>query len=122
VSIELPPRSAHGPPGRLGQEKDREGRPYPDPLTLTPHSTTNNPPDRPKRRPPATTQTPQTSSRRTSSNTELKAGDLVFFYNDLHHVGMYVGGGWMVHASTFGEPVQMKKIDSAPIAGYGRVA
>ncbi|GAA2611709.1 hypothetical protein GCM10010436_12950 [Paractinoplanes durhamensis] len=47
VSIELPPRSAHGPPGRLGQEKDREGRPYPDPLTLTPRGTNNKPPTSP---------------------------------------------------------------------------
>ncbi|MFD0524606.1 transposase [Paractinoplanes durhamensis] len=47
MSIELPPRSAHGPPGRLGQEKDREGRPYPDPLTLTPRGTNNKPPTSP---------------------------------------------------------------------------
>jgi len=56
------------------------------------------------------------------SREQLEPGDLVFFYSDLHHVGIYVGGGWMVHAPTFGEPVQMKKIDNGPISGYGRVA
>ena len=42
---------------------------------------------------------------------DLSPGDLVFFYSDLHHVGMYVGGGWMVHAPKAGDPVRMKKID-----------
>jgi cell wall-associated NlpC family hydrolase len=56
------------------------------------------------------------------TRADLKAGDLVFFYSDKHHVGLYVGGGWMVHAPNPSEPVQMKKIDSEPISGYGRVA
>jgi cell wall-associated NlpC family hydrolase len=56
------------------------------------------------------------------SRADLKPGDLVFFYSDMHHVGLYVGGGWMVHAPNPSELVQMKKIDSEPIAGYGRVA
>jgi cell wall-associated NlpC family hydrolase len=29
----------------------------------------------------------------------LMPGDLVFFYSDIHHVGMYVGGGMFVHAA-----------------------
>ena len=29
----------------------------------------------------------------------LQPGDLVFFYGDIHHVGIYIGGGQMVHAS-----------------------
>jgi cell wall-associated NlpC family hydrolase len=56
------------------------------------------------------------------TRAELKTGDLVFFYSDLHHVGIYVGNGWMVHAPTSGDVVRMKKIDSGPITGYGRVA
>ncbi|MEV6925435.1 NlpC/P60 family protein [Dactylosporangium sp. NPDC051485] len=56
------------------------------------------------------------------SRANLKAGDLVFFYKDNHHVGLYVGGGWMVHAPNPSQPVQMKKIDAEPISGYGRVA
>lgn len=54
------------------------------------------------------------------SRSNLRAGDLVFYYSDLHHVGMYVGGGWIVHASRSGEPVQMRKIDVAPVHSYGR--
>lgn len=50
----------------------------------------------------------------------LRPGDLVFYYSDLHHVGMYVGNGWIVHASQSGEPVQMQKVDSSPIHSYGR--
>ncbi|WP_432983363.1 NlpC/P60 family protein [Dactylosporangium sp. CA-233914] len=56
------------------------------------------------------------------TRADLKAGDLVFFFSDLHHVGLYVGGGWMVHAPNPSAPVQMKKIDQEPISGYGRVA
>lgn len=55
------------------------------------------------------------------SRAELKAGDLVFYYGDRHHVGMYVGGGWIVHAPTSGDKVRMKKVDDGPINGYGRV-
>jgi cell wall-associated NlpC family hydrolase len=29
----------------------------------------------------------------------LIPGDLVFFYSDIHHVGIYVGGGMFVHAA-----------------------
>ncbi|GAA3279856.1 C40 family peptidase [Dactylosporangium vinaceum] len=56
------------------------------------------------------------------SRSDLKPGDLVFFYPDKHHVGLYVGNGWMVHAPNPSKPVQMKKIDEEPISGYGRVA
>ncbi|NUR72309.1 MAG: NlpC/P60 family protein [Hamadaea sp.] len=57
------------------------------------------------------------------SRADLRPGDLVFFFSDLHHMGIYVGGGWMVHAPTTGDFVRMAKIDSAylPIAGYRRV-
>ena len=50
----------------------------------------------------------------------LRAGDLVFYYADLHHVGMYVGGGWVVHASQSGVPIKMKRVDDGPINSYGR--
>jgi cell wall-associated NlpC family hydrolase len=56
----------------------------------------------------------------TVSRGELRPGDLVFYYSDLHHVGMYVGGGWVVHASRAGVPVRMKKVDDGPIHSYGR--
>jgi peptidoglycan DL-endopeptidase CwlO len=51
---------------------------------------------------------------------QLQPGDLVFFYSDRHHVGLYVGNGWMVHAPHTGDMVRMKQIDGMPISGYGR--
>jgi len=36
---------------------------------------------------------------------DLQAGDLLFFYNPIAHVGMYVGGGRMIHSSHPGTPV-----------------
>jgi cell wall-associated NlpC family hydrolase len=51
---------------------------------------------------------------------ELVAGDLVFYYGDLSHVGMYAGDGWIVHASRAGQPVQMQRLDHASIHSYGR--
>ncbi|MEH0986442.1 C40 family peptidase [Micromonospora sp. CPCC 205556] len=55
------------------------------------------------------------------SRAELRPGDLVFYYPDLHHVGMYVGDGWVVHASRAGMPVRMKRVDDGPVNSYGRV-
>jgi peptidoglycan DL-endopeptidase CwlO len=52
--------------------------------------------------------------------SELRPGDLVFYYSDLHHVAMYAGNGWIVHASRAGEPVKMRRMDAAPINSYGR--
>ncbi|WP_121157679.1 C40 family peptidase [Micromonospora pisi] len=54
------------------------------------------------------------------SRANARAGDLVFFYGDLHHVGMYVGNGLMVHAPQSGQPVKMTKIDVMPVAGFRR--
>jgi cell wall-associated NlpC family hydrolase len=54
------------------------------------------------------------------SRANLRPGDLVFYYSDVHHVGMYVGGSWIVHASMAGVPIKMRDIDAAPIVGYGR--
>ncbi|WP_341718324.1 NlpC/P60 family protein [Micromonospora sp. FIMYZ51] len=54
------------------------------------------------------------------SRAALRPGDLVFYYRDLHHVGMYVGGGWVVHSSRAGQPVKMKRMDDSPIHSFGR--
>ncbi|MFC4149167.1 NlpC/P60 family protein [Micromonospora mangrovi] len=54
------------------------------------------------------------------SRSELRPGDLVFYYSDLHHVGMYVGDGWVVHASQSGKPITMKRVDDGQINSYGR--
>lgn len=54
------------------------------------------------------------------SRANLRPGDLVFYYSDLHHVAMYVGGGWIVHASRAGVPVRMREMDTGNIHSYGR--
>ena len=50
----------------------------------------------------------------------LQPGDLLFFYSPVSHVGMYIGGGRMVHAATFGVPVQITSVDMAGYAGARR--
>ncbi len=50
------------------------------------------------------------------SRANLQPGDLVFFYNPVGHVGMYIGNGQMVHSSTYGQPVKVVSVDSMP--GY----
>jgi peptidoglycan DL-endopeptidase CwlO len=55
------------------------------------------------------------------TRAQLRPGDLVFFFPPtLHHVGMYVGGGWMVNAPHTGDVVRMARIDALPIGGYRR--
>jgi cell wall-associated NlpC family hydrolase len=62
----------------------------------------------------------QWDDTRRVARSDLRPGDLVFFFSDLHHMGLYVGGGWMVHAPQTGDHVRMARIDNYPIAGYGR--
>lgn len=55
------------------------------------------------------------------SRADLRVGDLVFYYSDLHHVGIYVGGGWIVHAPHAGDYVRMAQMERGmPIAGFRR--
>ncbi|GGS40509.1 MULTISPECIES: C40 family peptidase [Actinokineospora] len=56
------------------------------------------------------------------SRSELKAGDLVFYGSSagsIHHVAMYIGGGRIVHASTFGVPVKTDTIDGGGSDYFG---
>ena len=43
----------------------------------------------------------------------LQPGDLVFFYNPIHHVGLYIGGGKMVDAAGTGEGVRIDRLWSS---------
>jgi cell wall-associated NlpC family hydrolase len=56
------------------------------------------------------------------SRSALRPGDLVFFYSDLHHMGMYVGGGNMIHAPHTGDVVRIAPLSGRPYAGAVRVA
>lgn len=57
---------------------------------------------------------------------EARPGDLVFFFrNGAHHVGVYIGGGKMVHAKGAGRGVKVDPVSgswySRSISGYGRI-
>jgi cell wall-associated NlpC family hydrolase len=54
------------------------------------------------------------------SRANLRIGDLIF-YNNLHHVAIYVGDGHMMQAPQPGDVVRMSLIaDGGSIYGYGR--
>ncbi|UOY01900.1 C40 family peptidase [Blastococcus sp. PRF04-17] len=53
------------------------------------------------------------------AKADLQPGDLVFFYDPVGHVGMYIGDGLMVHSSTYGTPVAVVPVDS--MEGYHSV-
>lgn len=54
--------------------------------------------------------------------SELLPGDLVFFgKSDIHHVGIYIGGGLMINAPHTGDVVRVSSIWWSDLAGFGRV-
>ncbi|MEU2682881.1 C40 family peptidase [Streptomyces hygroscopicus] len=53
---------------------------------------------------------------------QLAPGDLVFFYSGISHVGIYIGGGRMIHAPHPGAPVRVASIADMPFAGAARPA
>jgi cell wall-associated NlpC family hydrolase len=52
--------------------------------------------------------------------SDLMPGDLVYFYSDLHHVGVYIGNGKVIHAPQPGESVKISPVDVMPYAGATR--
>ncbi|OMI37749.1 C40 family peptidase [Streptomyces sparsogenes] len=48
------------------------------------------------------------------SRGELKPGDLVLFYGDLHHIGLYAGNGQVLHAPKPGANVRYESMDNMP--------
>jgi cell wall-associated NlpC family hydrolase len=64
----------------------------------------------------------QIGAGRRVPRSELRPGDLVFFYSGISHVGIYVGDGQMIHAPNPSAPVRLAPIDEMPFAGATRVA
>ncbi|MEU3072499.1 C40 family peptidase, partial [Streptomyces laurentii] len=56
------------------------------------------------------------------ATADLQPGDLVFFYDDISHVGIYIGGGKMIHAPKPGAYVREESIYYMPIYGSVRPA
>lgn len=52
---------------------------------------------------------------------DIQVGDLIFYGNPIHHVGIYVGNGTMVEASQTGTPVRYASIYRRDLTGVGRV-
>jgi peptidoglycan DL-endopeptidase CwlO len=54
------------------------------------------------------------------AKSDLQSGDLVFFYSDIHHVGLYAGNGQVIHAPRPGKSVEYIKMSYMPYAGARR--
>ena len=56
------------------------------------------------------------------SRADLEPGDLVFFFADLSHVGIYLGNGLMVAAPSTGQVVQVQPVFWSDYVGAVRIA
>ena len=48
--------------------------------------------------------------KRVTRAEDLRPGDLLFFHDDLGHMGMYIGNGQMIHAPQTGDVVRIVKL------------
>ena len=55
------------------------------------------------------------------SRNELQPGDLVFFFADISHVGIYLGNGLMVDAPQTGQDVQVQSVFWSAYVGAVRI-
>jgi cell wall-associated NlpC family hydrolase len=53
--------------------------------------------------------------------SDLEAGDLVFFFPDISHVGIYLGNGLMVDAPSFGLTVRVEPVYWSAFVGAVRI-
>lgn len=67
----------------------------------------------------------QWSQTRRVSKSQLRPGDLVFFFKGIRHVGIYIGNNKMVHAANYGSGVIISSLSesyyASRLSGYGRV-
>ncbi|MEU6004925.1 NlpC/P60 family protein [Streptomyces sp. NPDC047453] len=63
---------------------------------------------------PRTSQAQANAGTRIYSQSQLQVGDLVIFYGDLHHVGLYAGNGQVLHAPRTGTVVRYESINNMP--------
>jgi peptidoglycan DL-endopeptidase CwlO len=45
--------------------------------------------------------------------SDLQPGDVLTFYSDASHAGLYIGDGLMIHSSTYGVPVRVVPMNSS---------
>jgi cell wall-associated NlpC family hydrolase len=63
----------------------------------------------------------QMSSGSPVSQSQLAPGDLVFYYQPVSHVGIYIGNGQIVHAANPSTGVRVDPVFSMPYSGAVRV-
>jgi peptidoglycan DL-endopeptidase CwlO len=63
---------------------------------------------------PRTSQAQANAGQRIYSQSALKPGDLVLFYGDLHHIGIYAGNGQVLHAPHTGAVVRYEAMGDMP--------
>jgi cell wall-associated NlpC family hydrolase len=51
---------------------------------------------------------------------EAQPGDLVFYYAPIGHVGIYIGGGQMIHAPQTGDVVKISTVNWGKVVGVAR--
>lgn len=61
---------------------------------------------------PRTSEAQANIGTRIYSQSDLQVGDLVFFFNDLHHVGLYAGNGQIIHAPRTGTVVRYESMNT----------
>ncbi|MER6709181.1 C40 family peptidase [Streptomyces fumanus] len=61
---------------------------------------------------PRTSEAQSQIGTRITSQSDLQVGDLVFFFNDLHHVGLYAGNGQVLHAPRTGTVVRYESMST----------
>jgi peptidoglycan DL-endopeptidase CwlO len=62
----------------------------------------------------------QFSRGQSVAKSDLRSGDLVFFYSDISHVGLYAGNGQVIHAPRPGKSVEYIRMSYMPYAGARR--
>ncbi|MEV0846885.1 NlpC/P60 family protein [Streptomyces sp. NPDC049954] len=63
---------------------------------------------------PRTSEAQANAGQRIYSQSQLQVGDLVIFYGDQHHVGLYAGNGQVLHAPRTGTVVRYEAIGNMP--------
>lgn len=53
-------------------------------------------------------------------SSQAKPGDLIFYYSPISHVGMYIGGGQMVHAPNSGSVVNVTTVNWGKVVTVAR--
>jgi cell wall-associated NlpC family hydrolase len=59
----------------------------------------------------------QLSGGKKISLSEAKPGDVVVYYSGASHVGLYIGGGEVIHSSRPGKPISVADVNSMPVTG-----